>query len=199
MSKNRIITICGCSSCGKDTILKELLSLNLNLLPCISHSTRPIRSNETNHKDYHFISKTEFRDMIVADEFIEMREYKTQFDTWHYGLSKSSIDLSKGNHIVILDLKGLQALKKTVGKENVYSIYLEASPVTRLLRSIERQRQEIEREYVSNKDNVLNEIIRRFDADRKDFSMHNEVCDISLRNETKEDLENIISYIKGLL
>lgn len=198
MNKPKVIVLCGCSSIGKDTLFNKLISLNIGLKGTVSHTTRPRREGETN--TYHFISNEEFNRMDKNGEFIEYRIYKTEFGDWKYALSKQALENNEGYSLVILDIQGLKQLEKAIGKDNVYSIFLTAPVSTLLTRSIIRQKVEIEREYDSTQDNdTLREILRRFYDDKIKFSYAKEVCDVTLTNETEEDLERNVEYIKNLI
>ena len=48
----KIFALIGRSGTGKSTIEKQLEKLGYTRI--ISNTTRPIRENEQNHKDYHF-------------------------------------------------------------------------------------------------------------------------------------------------
>ena len=109
----KIITITSPSSAGKDSILNAVLRVNPNIKPIISTTSRPMRENEIQDKDYYFKSYDEVEHMLDNNEFIEHRSYKVaNGDTWIYGIHKSEIDLSLDEtRIVIVDYTGLKALQ----------------------------------------------------------------------------------------
>lgn len=187
------------SSSGKDTILNQLL-LHGICTEAISHTTRPMREGETNGKEYYFISDNEFNKMVYEKEFIERRTYYTEFGTWQYGLSKKAINLNSNNiYVAILDLQGLKQLEEYIGKENVISIYLESPTSTRLIRSIEREKEKIDKEALIGETTTIDEIRRRLVVDFNDFKEAEYYCDVTLPNETKEDIDTIVSCICGLI
>ena len=51
------------SGAGKTTLVK-LLSKRKGFVTSVSHTTRTPRSNEVDGKDYHFINKEKFEEMI---------------------------------------------------------------------------------------------------------------------------------------
>jgi guanylate kinase len=59
------------SGSGKSTLVNELFKMVHSLDFSISYTTRPPRGSEKNGKEYFFVSKEEFEDMIAADEFLE--------------------------------------------------------------------------------------------------------------------------------
>jgi len=138
--KNKLVILAGYSSSGKDTITKYI-SDNYNYKMVISHTSRPMRPSESENNPYHFISRKQFEDMIAQEEFIECRKYNTLVnnvpDVWYYGLHCESINLSKHNYIVVLDILGLIELKKHF-KDNIVSFFIDVNEPTRKQRAINR-------------------------------------------------------------
>lgn len=62
------------SGTGKTSLVRALLQSNLNLSLSISHTTRPPRPEEMNGRDYHFVNKDTFRQMLANGEFLENAE-----------------------------------------------------------------------------------------------------------------------------
>ena len=58
----KIYVLMGKSATGKDTIYKKLLERdNLHLQEVVTYTTRPIRENETEGMEYHFVDKSFFK------------------------------------------------------------------------------------------------------------------------------------------
>jgi len=51
------------SGAGKTTLAKKLIKKNKNIELSVSYTTRKKRPNETDKKDYHFISEREFTNL----------------------------------------------------------------------------------------------------------------------------------------
>jgi len=138
--KNKVVVLAGFSSSGKDS-LSKYISDNYNYEMVISHTSRPMRPLESENNPYHFISRKQFEDMIAQEEFIECRKYNTLVnnvpDVWYYGLHCESINLSKHNYIVVLDILGLIELKKHF-KDNIVSFFIDVNEPTRKQRAINR-------------------------------------------------------------
>jgi len=100
------------SGAGKTTIVKHLLTQNFNLEFSISATNRPMRPNEVDGKDYHFLSTEDFQAKIANDEFLEWEEvYKGCF----YGTLKSEVDriTANGNNVIFdVDVVGGLNIKK---------------------------------------------------------------------------------------
>lgn len=66
------VVLCGPSGAGKSTLIKMLINKHPEkFYMAISHTTRPMRVNEVNGRDYFFISESEFLNKIDKNEFIE--------------------------------------------------------------------------------------------------------------------------------
>jgi guanylate kinase len=120
---SRIVIISAPSGAGKSTIVKHLLSGDINLEFSISATTRQPRGEEINGREYYFLSIEDFRERIKKGEFIEWEEvYKDQI----YGTLKSEIERiwSNGNHVLFdVDVKGGINLKNIFGSKAV-SIFI---------------------------------------------------------------------------
>lgn len=193
-----IYVIVGKSSTGKDTIMQEVIGLTDIVKPLVSHTSRPRRVNERNHKEYHFVSKEEMQLMIENNEFIETRKYDVFNngikDTWYYGLHKDEVQVGK-DYIVIVDLNGLDDLIKYFGDECITSFYITCCDELRYNRSCKREKlSNLTEEEQSKK---LMEIERRILADNSDFSSDKTKgkFDYTYRNETIQDFNDVINAI----
>ena len=70
--------IMGKSASGKDSIYQKLQKkeeLKLNSL--VLYTTRPIRENETDGVEYHFVTEEKLEELEKAGKVIELRVYDT--------------------------------------------------------------------------------------------------------------------------
>ncbi|MDE5764724.1 MAG: guanylate kinase [Ruminococcus sp.] len=158
----RIFYIIGKSSSGKDTIYKELLK-KLDLRPIVLYTTRPMRENEIQGREYNFTDFENFYKMKSAGKVIEERIYNTIYGEWAYFTAEGSIN-SEYDYIGIGTLESYLKLLGRYGKELV-PVYIETADDIRLIRAIERERMESIPKYT--------EMCRRFIADTQDFSEDN--------------------------
>ena len=106
-----LILFSGPSGVGKDTVLDVVLNKNKELQKSISLTTRNIRDNETDGKDYYFISVPEFERMIANGEVLEYAQYGSNL----YGTPKGPVDkwLSEGKTVVLkIEVQGAENIKK---------------------------------------------------------------------------------------
>ena len=154
----KIICLIGKSGSGKDTIIQKLRA-DLKIPIAISFTSRPMRTGEIQDLTYHFVSDNYFEGN--KEKFIEQRLYKVinQDGTkgiWRYGLTEESFE--EGTNLVIVDVNGYKALRKFFGRDNVLPFFIHCSDATRLNRILLR----------GDGSNKL-EVMRRFEADEKDF------------------------------
>lgn len=184
---NRIFYIMGKSSSGKDTIYNRIRSEE-KLLPVVLYTTRPMRENEENGREYHFVDRACFDKMKSEGKVIEERIYNTIHGEWIYFTSKDSIDIEKGNCIGIGTLESYVKIKEHFG-EAVVPIYIEVEDGLRLARAVERERLQTNPKYA--------ELCRRFLADSSDFSEEKlKEAGISRRFSNEGEIKECIDEIK---
>jgi guanylate kinase len=124
METNRkLVIISAPSGAGKTTIVKHLLDSGLNLSFSVSATTRAIRGNEKNGKDYFFITVQEFKKKIENNEFVEWEEV---YEDLFYGTLKSEPERiwANGSNVLFdVDAKGGISLKRKFG-ENAIAIFI---------------------------------------------------------------------------
>ena len=135
-----IKVIMGASASGKNYI-EERLVKNYGYNRILSTTSRPMRDGEVEGREYYFVDKTTFLDMIRLGELIEYRTYHTLVDnipdTWYYGLSKQQFDDDK-NYVVILDVQGCRDFIDYVGEDNVEVYYIYCNYMIRTERAMSR-------------------------------------------------------------
>ncbi len=110
-NKGILIIFSGPSGVGKDTVLEVVLEKNKELIKSVSLTTRDIRDNETDGKDYYFVSKSRFDEMVDNNEVLEFAQYGESF----YGTPKAPIDkwLDEGKTIILkIEVQGAKKIKK---------------------------------------------------------------------------------------
>ena len=119
LESGKLILFCGPSGSGKTTITQHLLSTFPQLSFSVSATTRARRVNETEGKDYYFLSVNDFKNKIARDQFVEWEEvYKDLF----YGTLKSEVDrIWKENKVVAfdVDVEGGLTIKNIYGDNSL--------------------------------------------------------------------------------
>ena len=117
-----IIIFSSPSGAGKTTLVK-LVSKKKNFITSISHTTRTPRSSEINGRDYHFVDKLKFQELINNKEFLE---YAKVFENF-YGTSKKPVfkNLSSGVNVLFdIDWQGSKQIKAQNIDFNILSFFV---------------------------------------------------------------------------
>lgn len=158
---DRIFYIMGKSASGKDSLYSRILA-DMPVEPLVLYTTRPMREHEQEGREYHFVDRAAFEEMLRSGSVIEERTYNTVHGEWTYFTSSDSVHLDNGSILGIGTLESYKKLSAFFGKDIVIPIYVEVDDPVRLIRAVERERLEKEPKYT--------ELCRRFIADSEDFS-----------------------------
>lgn len=83
-----LIVISAPSGTGKTSIVSSLLQLDPEINLSVSYTTRPPRQNEVDGRDYFFVDRARFQEMLQQGEFLESAEVYGNL----YGTSRSWIE-----------------------------------------------------------------------------------------------------------
>lgn len=97
----KLFVISGASGVGKSTVLAKVMASRPDLRFSVSATTRAPRAGEVDGKDYYFVSKDEFLDMISKHAFLE---YDAHMDNY-YGTPKTQLEEKLQTGSVILDIE----------------------------------------------------------------------------------------------
>ena len=186
MSLNKdgvIVILSSPSGAGKTTLVKKISSI-INFNISISYTTRIPRMNEVNGKDYFFINRDQFNDLVKKDELLE---YASVFDNY-YGSSKKKVFnlLKKGQNVIFdIDWQGAKQIKdKNLNFKLLTFFILPPSKKTLKSRLTERE---------NNNQSVIHERMKKFDHDIKHWIEYDYVV---INDNLEICLNNIIEIIK---
>jgi guanylate kinase len=110
------------SGAGKTTLSRLLIDRVPGLKMSVSATTRPMRPGEVEGRDYLFVDKTRFEQMVGQNELLE---WATVFDN-RYGTPRAPVDaaLSAGQDVLFdIDWQGTQQLKEKA-RADVVSVFI---------------------------------------------------------------------------
>ncbi len=177
----KLIIITAPSGAGKTTIVKEILKTLPQIQFSVSATTRPMRNNEVNEKDYYFLSETEFRDKIAVGAFAEWEEV---YPGRYYGTLRSEIDRIWNNGKAVLfdiDVLGAMNLQKKFPDESI-SIFIKPPSKEVLFSRLENRKTESEDSLKVRKERAQEELAKE---SQFDHAILNDDLDTAVK-ETKE-------------
>ncbi|NLJ72382.1 MAG: guanylate kinase [Syntrophomonadaceae bacterium] len=111
MTHNGILfVISGPSGVGKGTLREALLKSTPNLIDSISVTTRPARIGERDGREYFFMDRDKFENLIKQEEFLEWAQVYSNL----YGTPKQFVqeNLDKGLDVLLeIDIQGAMQVK----------------------------------------------------------------------------------------
>lgn len=186
-----IVILTSPSCAGKSTIEKKLKDEGFDSI--VSITTRSKRSGEVSGKDYFFVTKSEFQEMLFNNEIIEHNIFSGNY----YGTGYRSIepiikDYEAGNHTkkaVVLDPNGAVNLSNFLISQNVKIphaiVFIDVDPVVAQARFMDR--------YVSKINEMINDNSYK-NIDLKNQTIRDYAMRITLSITEEQTWKNILPY-----
>jgi guanylate kinase len=137
-----LIVISGPSSVGKDTIIRRLLELDHNLVYSVSGTTRRPRPGEVPDKNYTFLTREQFEELVKQGAFLEHATYNGKL----YGTFRDRVERvrNEGRDVVLkIDVQGAEQVRAKV--PDAVFIFLTPPSVDELIRrQIKRNTESVE-------------------------------------------------------
>jgi guanylate kinase len=187
---NIALVISGPAGVGKTTLCDRLLSdFETQLTRVITVTTRHPREGEADGKDYLFITKLEFEDLIEVDAFIE---YAQIHDNYYGSLKKTFLELFQKDQDVLLniDIQGTASLKNLESsypflKNRVISVFVMPKSLNELRDRLKTRNLDTTEEIEKRLTTAANEI------------KSNGIFDYTIESSTKEkDYKRLVEIYK---
>lgn len=111
--KASLFIISAPSGAGKTSLVRALIEDMNDIKVSVSHTTRPIRPDEVDGVNYHFVSKVEFEKLMNESRFLE---HASVFDNY-YGTSQDWVEktLAEGVDVILeIDWQGAEQIRKLI-------------------------------------------------------------------------------------
>ena len=106
-----LVVISGFSGAGKGTLMKRLMKeYGDHYALSVSATTRSPRPGEVDGRDYFFVDKERFQQMIDGDELLEYARYVDNY----YGTPRAYVEeqMQKGNDVILeIEIQGAMRIK----------------------------------------------------------------------------------------
>ena len=106
----KLIVLTGPSGVGKGTLMNAILQRYPELHYSVSTTTRSPRPGEVNGKNYHFITRSEFENLVTQGEFLEWAEFAGNC----YGTPREAVlnHIQSGKLVVLeIELEGARQIR----------------------------------------------------------------------------------------
>ena len=181
--QNKIIIISSPSGAGKTTICKNLLKKMDSINLSVSYTTRPIRINERNKKDYFFVNNKKFLELKKKNYFIETAFVFNNY----YGSPYKNIENSfKKNKNILFDIdwQGAKKLRKAFDKSQIIDFFILPPNKTELKKRLKKR----------GRDNAK-EINIRLSHALKEISHHKDYQYVIINKDINITIKNILNII----
>ena len=111
--RGRLIVVSGPSGAGKSTVISSVMSKRDDLAFSVSATTRAPRQGEVDGKDYFYISREKFQEMIENNEFLEYAQYVGNY----YGTPRQAVEerLAQGTTVILdIEVQGAANVRKSM-------------------------------------------------------------------------------------
>ena len=126
MRRGLALVVSAPSGAGKTTLCSRLLAEEKEINFSISYTTRPPRPKEVHGKDYFFVDRKTFEELLEKGEFLEWAEVHGNL----YGTSKTQVleALGSGRDILLdIDVQGAFQVREKLGRDAVLVFILPPS------------------------------------------------------------------------
>ena len=181
----KILAVSAPSGTGKTTIVKQILQDFPDLVFSISATTRSKRREETNGKDYFFLTEAEFKEKINNEEFVEWE----RFYDYYYGTYKSFLEenIQQGKSVLLeIDVYGALNVKKIYPGAKLIFIY--PPSYDELVNRLMNRKTESEEDFKKRIERAKMELSLK---DKFDYLVENKDLEKAIL-ETKSIINNII-------
>lgn len=183
MISGNLFIISAPSGAGKTSLVRALLEADRQVRLSISYTTRPPRPGEVDGRDYHFVSREKFAQMLTGGDFLESAEVYGNC----YGTSQSWIaqTMADGTDILLeIDWQGAAQVRRLFPQ--AISIFILPPSLEALLERLKGRGQDSEEV-----------IAKRLAAAREDISHVGEFDYVIINNEFDAALQDLLAIIRA--
>jgi guanylate kinase len=141
MRRGLLIILSSPSGAGKSTLARRLMQWDPSLAFSVSSTTREMRIEEVDGKDYFFVDEAKFKQQVSDGDMLEHAHVFGRF----YGSPKGPVEaaISKGQDVLFdIDWQGAQQILNSALQKHVLSIFILPPSILELQRRLEGRGQD---------------------------------------------------------
>jgi len=178
-----LVVISGPSGVGKDAVIAKLRETHPEIFFAVTATTRPIRSGETEGRDYFFLTPSRFADLLALGEFLEHAEvYGMQYGVPRDPLRRA---LAEGHDAVVkVDVQGAVTIQALA--PDAFLVFLAAPSV-----------EELERRLTNRKTDSPEQLAIRIQTARNEMEQ-SQSFDTVIVNETDALVQTVEAIVESI-
>lgn len=180
----KLLVISGLSGAGKGTVANELISRDSSFVLSISVTSRDKREGEKEGKNYFFVTKEKFLQMIENNELLEYASYVGNY----YGTPKKYVEekIKEGKNVILeIEMQGALQVKKEFN--DAILIYL-------LTKDAKTQKERLLKRKRENKEQIKERLIQTvIDAT---YAKHYDY--VLVNDKLEETIKDVQDVVKGI-
>jgi len=183
VSKGFLVVISSPSGGGKTTLREEILKCEKDICYSVSYTTRLPRREEVPGKDYYFVSREKFLQLVKENRFIEWAEVHGHF----YGTPRDFIEenIQKGKILLLdIDVQGARKIKEC----NLPSVFIFLIPPSW---------KELERRLLKRSTESEKEIKKRLKRAKEELSFYQDYDYLVVNRLIEEAIQDIRCIIRA--
>lgn len=182
-NKGLLVVVSAPSGCGKDTVLSELQTKQIDIKRSVSMTTRSMRDGEVDGVDYYFTTVDDFKSKIEQNYFIEYVNYGSNF----YGTPKKAVDeMLENGCCVVLKIE-------VEGAGNIRKLYPDCVSVFIVPPSIE----ELKKRLSGRGTETVEEFTKRVEIAEKELRRANEYDYVVVNDDLGQCVDDICCILKA--
>ena len=141
MRRGLLIILSSPSGAGKSTLARRLMTWDPSLVFSVSSTTREMRTEEVDGKDYFFVDEAKFTQQVSDGDMLEHAHVFGKF----YGSPKGPVEaaIRKGQDVLFdIDWQGAQQILNSALQKHVLSIFILPPSIVELQRRLEGRGQD---------------------------------------------------------
>ena len=141
MRRGLLIILSSPSGAGKSTLARRLMTWDPSLAFSVSSTTREMRTEEVDGKDYFFVDEAKFKQQVSDGDMLEHAHVFGKF----YGSPKGPVEaaIRKGQDVLFdIDWQGAQQILNSALQKHVLSIFILPPSIMELQRRLEGRGQD---------------------------------------------------------
>lgn len=176
LSPGKLMILTGPSGVGKGTLMRSLLQRHPELYYSVSATTRAPRAGEIDGRNYYFITKAKFEQLVASGEFLEWAEFAGNY----YGTPREPVlkQVNSGKNVLLeIELDGARQVRASF--PGAISIFILPPSLKELEKRI-RSRNQDSQDAIARRLQLAQEEIKA--ADEFDIQIVNDDFETALRS-----------------